>query len=351
MLKNEIYNPIPKNLNVGNLKKRPHHLTKEIKKMDNEKWVCLTHNDLDAAGCVLILNKTIKPIKYFYTNYYDMHCIFDDLINYIKETKITNVIICDVALSQFRESLINLQRELYNLSHNYKLQIFDHHLYPDNFFVGVTAETDIDGSRCGSKIVYDYYAKRYNLYQLKDIIDTINAYDIWLTDNPNFNRGLALNEFFFLYKNGNNNRIYNFANELELNEFSATKLMGSYPSELKKDFEILKEELKQNKKYIRSQSGVKTTLILTWDYFSLFTYHEMQAKQEVVIGIKYGIFRIRVAPNVFTDAQLAEIRQELCGDSNFGHKLAFTYRAKETKKPSDIINELIKITNILNRYN
>ena len=56
-------------INVGNLR-RMENKSQAISKnfVKPLKYVCLTHNDLDACGCVAVLEETLKPIKYFYTN-------------------------------------------------------------------------------------------------------------------------------------------------------------------------------------------------------------------------------------------------------------------------------------------
>ena len=109
------------------------------------------------------------------------------------------------------------------------------------------------------------------------------------------------------------------------------------------------QHLKLEKKYIRSKKGVKTTVILSWDLFPFFTYFEMKSGQDVVIGVKYGIFKIRVKEGVFSENALNKIRKKLCGDANYGHSLAFTYKADVLNKDA-VIAELIRISDTFNTY-
>ena len=97
-------------INVGNLR-RMENKSQAISKNFSKplKYVCLTHNDLDACGCVAVLEETLKPVKYFYTNYADLHEKIFELTEFCKENRISNVIIADVSLSQCRDSLIQLQ--------------------------------------------------------------------------------------------------------------------------------------------------------------------------------------------------------------------------------------------------
>lgn len=337
-------------INVGNLRRMENKsqvVSKNIVKP--LKYVCLTHNDLDACGCVAILEETLKPVKYFYTNYADLHEKIFELTQFCKENKISNVIIADVSLSQCRDSLIQLQRDLKEISINSDFRIFDHHLYDENYWHGVTAEINVDKSRCASKILFDYFNKDNNLNYLENFIRTVNLHDIYLKDEPDFINGLILNEQFYSFVHGNSENILLYTKEAKRNNFNVSTLMGDFKFTYKDEFEKLKNDLKLEKRYIRSNKGVKTTVILSWDLFPFFTYFEMKSGQAVVIGVKYGIFKIRVKEGAFSEKSLNEIRKKLTGETNFGHSLAFTYKANVPNKDA-VIAELIRISDVFNSY-
>lgn len=337
-------------INVGNLR-RMENKSQVISKNFSKplKYVCLTHNDLDACGCVAVLEETLKPVKYFYTNYADLHEKIFELTEFCKENRISNVIIADVSLSQCRDSLIQLQRDLKNISPNSDFKIFDHHLYDDNFWHGVTAEIHIDKSRCASKILFDYFNTSNSLNFMSDFIRTVNLFDIYLKDEPDFVNSLILNELFFGFVNKKSENILLYTKEAKKNNFNVSTLLGDFKFTYKDEFETLKNTLKSEKRYIRSNKGVKTTVILSWDLFPLFTYFEMKSGQDVVIGVKYGIFKIRVKEGVFSENALSKIRKKLCGDSNYGHSLAFTYKVDVPNKDA-VIAELIRISDTFNAY-
>lgn len=337
-------------INVGNLRRLGNSQVSNIQKVIKPlKYVCLTHNDLDACGCVAVLEETLKPVKYFYTNYADLHEKIYELTEFCKENKIANVIIADVSLSQCRDALIKLQRDLKDISINSDFRIFDHHLYDDNFWYGVTAELNIDKSRCASKILFDYFNTSNSLSFMSDFIRTVNLHDIYLKDEPDFLNGLILNEKFFGFVKGNSENILLYTKEAKRNNFNVNTLLGDFKFTYKNEFDSLKNRLKSEKKYIRSNKGVKTTVILSWDLFPLFTYFEMKSGQDVVIGVKYGIFKIRVKEGVFSENALSKIRKKLCGDANYGHSLAFTYKANVPNRDA-IIAELIRISDTFNTY-
>lgn len=334
-------------INVGNFKIPARiKITEEIPEI--KKYVCLTHNDLDAAGCVAVLERTLKPVKYFYTNYADLHDKLYQLEQYCRENNIPNVIIADVSLSQSRDSLISLQRTLKEISSESDFRLFDHHLYDSNFFNGVTAEVNIDKSKCASKILFDYFNDG-SLNDMKDFIKYVNIYDIYLKDEPDFEMGLILNEAFYNFTQNIPNNILEYVKEAHCLHYNIDVLLGDLKFSIKNDFETLKSVLKKDKKYIRSKNGAKITVVLSWDLFPFFTFYEMKAGQDVVIGVKYGIFKIRVKEGVFSEEQLSEIRKTLCGDANYGHSLAFTYKANVPTK-NDVIGELTKISETFNKY-
>ena len=336
-----------KGINVGNFKIPTRiKITEETPK--RKEYVCLTHNDLDAAGCVAVLERTLKPVKYFYTNYADLHDKLYQLEQYCRENNIPNVIIADVSLSQCRDSLISLQRTLKEISSTSDFRLFDHHLYDPNFFNGVTAEVNVDKSKCASKILFDYFNDG-SLNDMRDFIKYVNIHDIYLKNEPDFETALTLNEAFFGFTKNVPNKILEYVKEAQYLHYNVDTLLGDLKFTLKNDFETLQSELKRAKKYFRSKKGVKITVVLSWDLFPFFTFYEMKAGQDVVIGVKYGIFKIRVKEGVFTEEQLTEIRKTLCGDANYGHSLAFTYKANVPTK-NDVIGELTKISETFNKY-
>ena len=75
----------------------------------------------------------------------------------------------------------------------------------------------------------------------------------------------------------------------------------------------------------------------------------MKSGQDVVIGVKYGIFKIRVKEGAFSEKSLNKIRKKLTGETNFGHSLAFTYKANVPNKDA-VIAELIRISDVFNSY-
>ena len=317
-------------------------------KQDLPVWVVLTHNDGDALGCISVLEETIKPKKYFYTNYADLEPQLQNLINYVKENKVKNVLIADVSLSGNRETLITLVRTLKKISPQYSLKIFDHHLYPENYWNGVQAEVHYNSDKSACRILFDYFSKQYNLYNLISIIDILNTFDTWDKENPKFLDALIFNEFFLGFRGHNYARIMDFFYLLRANGYQYTFVMGDFKRQLIEEYQVYREDAQNRGILQHSKTGTPITVITSWEYFNLFVYYEHKNGQDVVVGIKNGVFRVRVRGGSFTDPALEKIRKELCGTSDIGHNLAFTYRIPNFTNSEDVVQEIKRLTKVFN---
>lgn len=311
-------------------------------------WVVLTHNDGDALGCIAVLEETIKPKRYFYTNYSDLDNQLQNVIDYVKLYKIYQVVIPDVSLSGNRDKLLELIRTLKKINPNYKLQIFDHHLYPDNFWNGVQAEVYHQYDKCACKILFNYYSKKYNLFDLIPLIDILNIFDIWDKENSKFVEALIFNEFFLNFRGTIVTRIVDFYYLLKANNFQYNFVMGDYKKQLLDNFNNYKNDALARGLMQRSKTGTPITIITSWDYFNFFVYSEHKNKQDVVVGIKHGIFRIRIRKDVFSENALNNIRKQLCGSTDIGHSLAFSYKVDNFTESETIIDEIKRLTKIFN---
>lgn len=313
-------------------------------------WVTLTHNDGDALGCIAVLEETIKPKRYFYTNYADLDKQLQNIIDYVDLNKIYNVVIADVSLANNREKLVDLIRTLKKINPKYKLQIFDHHLYPDNYWNGIQAEVYHESDKCACKILFNYFSKKYNLFDLISLIDVLNVFDIWLKDDPKFLDALVFNEFFLNFKQNNNSRIVDFYYLLKTNHYEYNFVVGNYKKELLKTFEEFRKSVLDQGIMQRSKTGAPITILTTWEFFNFFVFYEHKALQDVVIGVRNGIFRVRIRKNVYSKNALNEIRKELCGVENIGHDLAFSYKIDKFTESEDIIEEIKRISKIFNKH-
>ena len=144
----------------------------------------LTHNDLDGSGCILACQHTfgVKNVDWTPHNYDDI----DDAV--------TNVIINDPSITK-RYDLIIIsdispdQPVVWEVDKLGATNIwqFDHHktrAFQDRFSWVV-----FDMSRCGAKILFDWFLQEGYVYMdeetalFSEFIDAVNAYDLWIAND------------------------------------------------------------------------------------------------------------------------------------------------------------------------
>lgn len=158
----------------------------------------ISHTDLDGYSCQFLTSKVFSKLHYFNANYgievkLTLSKVLEDIKNY-KDEEIL-LIISDLNLT-LQES-IDLDAEVNRLKtdgFNITLQLLDHHITGkksaekfDWYF--------LDDKRCATKIVYDYLIEKFDasIKIYKELIDCINAVDIWLeNEKHNFEFGKVL---------------------------------------------------------------------------------------------------------------------------------------------------------------
>lgn len=297
--------------------------------------VVLTHNDLDAVGCLICLKKKIKIDKLYSTNYGNLERLCNKILN---DTLCDNLIIADVSFSQDRDLLIKLCEKFK------KVILIDHHLVPDNFFNGINAKVFYDVNRCASKICYDIFCKDDKI--LGQFIDYVNLYDTWQSDDPKFMQAFYINEYLISL----NKEIDGLADDLINSKYTILKNVKNFKDKYIKDFEVSRENLIKNGLMLRNKE-LKMTVIFSWDFFNLNLINEFKDGQEIVLGFYKGIVKVRLNKNAtYSDDFRLELRKSLVGDQKYGHLNAFTYLNKNLVTTEDVIKEVKKICNYIQTY-
>ena len=163
----------------------------------NKSIISLSHNDLDGVGCQVVLrwqftNVYFKTISY--NRIYDTLVELESTLQYDRNK--SQVIISDLSL---KENEIILLRDICIKNPEMKFIFADHHLrlpttvelyktFPKNF-IDLYSE-----SQCSALILFYYYG--INNTKIRDLIEQINSYDLWLIDKNNFMDSLLLNELY-----------------------------------------------------------------------------------------------------------------------------------------------------------
>ncbi|MBR8462017.1 3'-to-5' oligoribonuclease B [Campylobacter sp. faydin G-105] len=149
------------------------------------KFYHLSHTDLDGYGAQFITNFYFKDIKFSNSNYgREIDEKFGAIVSELGDEEAV-ILITDLNLTM-------TQCESYETAlqgKNAKLFLLDHHqsgaecasAYPWYF---------LDSSRCATKITYDFFASMFvQNTELKKFSDVVNAVDIWLKDDVDFEMG------------------------------------------------------------------------------------------------------------------------------------------------------------------
>lgn len=150
----------------------------------------LSHTDLDGYTCQYIVNFYFKNVNFYNSNYgKEINDNFNNIIKDIQENRGENekilLLITDLnlTLSQCKEfDEVCKEKDI-------KILLLDHHqsglecMQKYSWYF-------LDNSRCAAKIVYDFFSKIcFNDEKMKDFINIVNAVDIWLNKDKDFELG------------------------------------------------------------------------------------------------------------------------------------------------------------------
>jgi hypothetical protein len=310
----------------------------------------LTHNDLDALGSVLCLRKKLvssgECITYLEnTNYTDLPekaqnilktC--DNLKHNINFDEPTFTLwIMDVSFNQRSEMIENFTKS-FDFVH-----LIDHHMYADGYldemqekFSNFDAKVSKDNSKCASMLMYnlieDHFGERFGRYSFKNLISTINAYDLWNTKSELFEESFWLNEYFReMSKEMTFKEIVKLFEEPLHDEEQWTVGYQNAIQGIKSKHEYIYNRIKNDPSVYEVHDGL--TVLHSLDCFNDFVYNEMLDGQDVVVGFNSkGYVKVRVKPNVFTKESLDNFRKIVTGSVEFGHDLAFSVKTNTLLK-------------------
>lgn len=327
-----------------------------MKKNEKQDIMIFTHNDLDALGCLLVINEKF-PDEFFnkhisHTNYQDISTITTIIINQCKVIKPKLMIITDVSFSTSKDELTRLYQ--YCIENNIPIIYLDHHLYPSDFFEDFPKmKTFWDKKKCASKICLDTFlpelSKDNNLYKLLHLID---VYDIWQDQHKMFPLSQKLNDYFW-HRIGRATSIIKLSQELKLLNFNLPSNFIQVTNDIKKEINdhLLKVDISG---LIHRNTSQKVSLYFSNYHFNPFMIKEHEDGQIFVINIcNWGLIKVRVNQhNDINETTLDNIRYKCTGTVDIGHAHAFTWKsdldfannapeslAKEAKRICQIIQE------------
>ncbi len=158
----------------------------------------LSHIDLDGYGCQYLTQKCFDTIECYNANYGpEVPARLGEIIKKIEQDKFVHgddvealILITDLNLNTKEGNWI--EKEAIRVGA--KLQLLDHHATGANAAERF-AWYYLDTKRCATLITYEWLQKHYNFDQnndLADIVQAINAIDIWLSDDELFEYGKVM---------------------------------------------------------------------------------------------------------------------------------------------------------------
>lgn len=196
------------------------------------KHIILTHTDADGVFSATLLAKTLgEDTVIICADYHELETKQEEVITLLKENvdTIESVNITDLSVSS---DFIIRVADMINWDGDVK--VFDHHLPSlelESEIEHLNVTLHIDTARSATKIVYDTL---YEVDGLVDLIDAVNAADIYRAGDIGFHSGLAISSMFkedVLTINGDNYLNMEYRKELAetmVNDFTIASRIAKY---------------------------------------------------------------------------------------------------------------------------
>ncbi len=150
----------------------------------------LSHTDLDGYGCQMVTKRYFDSILFYNSNYgKEINECFNQILDTIQNSTVEKHLILITDLNLTLEQAKEFQAKVSVAQQEILLLLLDHHKTGQECFE--TFEWYyLDSSRCATKITYDFFAALYGEDKtLSAFVDVVNAVDIWLENDPNFELG------------------------------------------------------------------------------------------------------------------------------------------------------------------
>jgi oligoribonuclease NrnB/cAMP/cGMP phosphodiesterase (DHH superfamily) len=300
--------------------------------MSNE-LIVFTHNDLDAAGCMMNIEYKWPDIKkkYYYTNYSNIDQITADILAYKKEHGNTHILIADVSFSDAKESLSILYNEFNSCTH------IDHHMYPDGFWDDFpNMKVVYDKSKCATVLCNEYFGNKGKCETLDKLSTIIDVYDIWQVKHPAFDFSQYVNEYFWF------KGIEPFVEECIASGYKLPSDFSEVTKKLKTTIDSAVQGY-ETRKLVHRAGDISIIFVDEW--FNHIMIKEMKQGANFVVGLhNWGLVKMRINQDCpYSVEQINLLRYKLTGNAEYGHLHAFTYKFKDRPSVDDVMGEASNI--------
>lgn len=304
----------------------------------NKSIISLSHNDLDGIGCQVVLRWQYTNVYYktiSYNRIYDTLVELDNNLDYDR-TK-SQIFISDLSL---KPNEILLLKTICEKNPDVKIILADHHIrtsdiielyksFPKNF---IDLHTE---QQCSAMILFYYFGINNN--KIRELIENINSYDLWLVDRPNFIDSLILNE------------IYESMSHQDF--FNSIGFYGNVKEDISRKMEKTKSKIQSFQDGISQNNYIyyndKIVVAHIDRYKSILQYY-LDRPISVIISSNFN-FSVRLS-NILKDYELIDIRNtffEYFKSKNYNyyyaHKQVFGFNSTEMTVIDDIDSFLLFI--------
>lgn len=156
----------------------------------NYKIHHLSHTDLDGYGCQMVSKHYFDSIDFYNSNYgKEINECFNQILDNIQTSTLEKHTILITDLNLTLEQAKEFESKVNICSKEVMLLLLDHHK------TGKECEEAcewyfLDSNRCATKITYDFFATLFGKDEkLENFVNVVNAVDIWLEEQPEFELG------------------------------------------------------------------------------------------------------------------------------------------------------------------
>jgi oligoribonuclease NrnB/cAMP/cGMP phosphodiesterase (DHH superfamily) len=149
------------------------------------KTVLITHDDLDGAGCAILMKIVIPDIVIFHENYSTINMRIKSVL---MDDNITDLFIADICPDGEHMRMLN------EFQGNINIKLLDHHKttmeYAEQYDWVIYGE-----HVCGTVLIYNMLRYKYStkITNYAELVEIINGYDLWIHDDP---RSMRFNTLF-----------------------------------------------------------------------------------------------------------------------------------------------------------
>lgn len=314
------------------------------------EYIQVSHNDLDGAGCSIVLESKFHIEMCIHSNYNEivinLGIVDASITPHTKAVFVTDLNFDANAFSK----LISVARTHPQV----KFVYVDHHPYEGELGIlldKVREEKNISVhhtvTKCATKICYDMIKSDDKV--LGKLVNYINAYDIWLRDTPLFETGWLLNTVFWDLK------MSGFKYNINQNNYEIPKFFIKMYDDLLTDKDKMYKQMEKNNLFMIDEED-KIMVAFSDKYKAFFQIDFPAYKVYILPYLNSNNFSIRIDEKLVPRAEeLKTAILDLVAPYDYlisagGHPFAFGITIDKKAPKDDIISFTQQFMELTKQY-